>query len=652
MNFRLTLALVFILTMVAVVFFWAQTRGPDKKADETPANALLNPAPGPVTSIALSDGNPLATKISFAKTDGKWRLVKPRPALANTYTLDAIADDLKSLTYKQKYAPEPSGSKSLEFAGLAAPLYSIQFTDQAGHNYTLLLGKRTSTGSLLARIDGDKTQTIYMLAGNPVDRLDKDPDEFREKQLVDLPTDRVTSLTVRHPDQKVVLRKGTPAAKWLIEQPIPARANASAADDLLRDLRGLQAESFASLARTEPATGLSAPVLTISAFAPDAAAPATTTASASQPAGQTVTIAFGNYTDLTKKSIYAALAGSDDVVVISVETFDRLNKQFKDLRDPAITPVAVTEATTLDFRGSSESSGGIALTKKDGQWQVTLSGPFAPLPAESAEVTKLLETIRDLRANKFVDGAGDLKSIGLAPPQRTITLTVPGQSQQDVLLIGTPQTAEPLTPVMRQGETTVYLVQTPELAKLSPTIQDLRNRAVTTLDTSNIREIHLKGPAVKYPLTISQEKSPLGGTQWSCTIDGKKYAADNDKILALLGDLHPLTAQKWLGAVPFPTDAKPAATLELLVADAAPTTQATSAPAVAGPVLPRLVTVELRVATDKDAAAVAQCDAATPNWLFQPTAALVDHLTKVDYRPASATQPATSTAPVTSEPRP
>ena len=59
--------------------------------------------------------------------------------------------------------------------------------------------------------------------------------------------------------------------------------------------------------------------------------------------------------------------------------------------------------------------------------------------------------------------------------QRTISIAVPGQSQREVILIGKPETAEPLTPVMREGETTVYMVQTPlgELDRPGPEHPDL-----------------------------------------------------------------------------------------------------------------------------------------------------------------------------------
>ena len=62
--------------------------------------------------------------------------------------------------------------------------------------------------------------------------------------------------------------------------------------------------------------------------------------------------------------------------------------------------------------------------------------------------------LKNLRAIKYVDNPGDLKSIGLDPPHMKVELTVPGQSQHEVLLVGKPETADNVTPVMRSAANT------------------------------------------------------------------------------------------------------------------------------------------------------------------------------------------------------
>lgn len=647
MNFRLTLALVTFLLVIACLFAFLKNRGPVSKADG-PANAVLTPAPKDVTTITLTEED--APRLAFAKTGEKWALTQPLKASVNSWEVDSIAGTLKGLTYKEKYQPEATGRRSLEETGLAKPRYAISFADSSAKQYKLLFGKRTASGAIMARLDGDTKNTIYVLSDNPLDKLDKDVNEFRAKELFEITTDQATELTIKSHNQKVLLAKSsTTPGKWLVQQPINSRANATAVEELLREFKGLKAESFTIIGRNEPATGLAAPVLTLSLGIPETsgnegAKPAATTPAAAKLIISTVQ--FGNYTDLSKKNMYAAVGNGgsgDDVVLISAETFDKLNKQLKDLRDPVIIPTPVADATAVEFGGSSDNSGGIHLAKQAGEWQMTSASLKSPLPGEAAEVTKILEAMRDLRANKFMDAAGDLKTIGIDPPMKTIRLTIPGQSEQETLLLGKPQTAEPVTPVMRQGEPTVYLVQTPDLAKLAATLLDLRRRAVANFKPSDMLSISIQGPDAKAPVILVKEANAKGGNQWKYSTGGKSWDVEEEKISKLRGDLDPLTAQKWLRDTSRELNKEAPGNITLTL-EITGTTPTGTQPVVAGPSPPQKVLIVFHKLPDGSYQAYTDAGAAAPQWVFQPTAELVEHLTKVDYRPAAATQPATAPA--------
>src|SRR5207253_34810 len=83
-----------------------------------------------------------------------------------------------------------------------------------------------------------------------------------------------------------------------------------------------------------------------------------------------------------------------------------------------------------------------------------------------------------------------------------IDLTLPGQSQHEVLLVGNPETAEgaeKVTPIMRQGEPTVYLLPTAEAEKLKTSAINFRNRDVENVITDRIRTIAITGPPPQTP---------------------------------------------------------------------------------------------------------------------------------------------------------
>ena len=71
------------------------------------------------------------------------------------------------------------------------------------------------------------------------------------------------------------------------------------------------------------------------------------------------------------------------------------------------------------------------------------------LPADTFALGDLLTKVSHLVAIKYVDNAGDLKSIGLDPPHiKDAEMAV--RAVSEVILIGKPNAADKVTPVMRQ----------------------------------------------------------------------------------------------------------------------------------------------------------------------------------------------------------
>lgn len=633
MNFRLTLAMVIVLVLVLIGYL-AFTNHQQKAGTEDTAtkDLVVSPEPKEIKTITYTqDGE---KQVAFEKSAAGWNLAYPTTAPANTYEIEPIADGLKTLSYKEKFEPEASGVKSPEATGTDKPHNVITWTDDAGQKHTLDLGKST-IGGIYATLDGGKT--IYLLASNPLDSLQKDPNDFRNRTIKESPADKITAIQIKHPDQTVSLTK-TSDDKWLITAPISARANHSTADELVNEMKDIHAFGFSDLAKNSPATGLNPPVLTVTASVEETTPPTTqpTSAPATQAAKTTpVTLQLGYYTDLTKKNaVYASLAGSNDVFTVSADTFKKLDRQLKDLRDPAITPAPVANATEFSINK-------LTLKKQNDQWQITSLA--TPVPAGTSEVNSLLTAIANLRAINYADDAGNLKAIGLDPPQNTISLTVPGQSQKETIFIGKPESADKVTPMMRQGEPTVYLVQTAEAEKINPTPLTLRDKTVDKLTTDDIRSISIAG---EKNFTLTRE-----GSVWSIAEkNGKPEKADDTKITPLLADFSPLTAAKYLAEADkadWHLPAKPDLTVTITSQESiAPTSQPATQPTTLaaktmGPMPSHPVTRTLDLYKDsKTNTWKAVWEGGNePQWLFEPTPDLISKLTNTTYA-APATQPA------------
>ena len=390
MNFRLTVVLVLVMLIVGGAGIWSMwhPKG-DTPASATLANPVFKPQPKAIQTISLSRRK--AVEVAFARADNHWDVTAPIHGLANEQP-GVFADQIRNLEYKDKFTPDSSGLRSLENMGLTDPHATLTFTDDEKKTTTLLLGKRTPAKTLFMRIEGDSSNTVYEVDVRWLDDLEKDPTDFRSKEFAGVTPADVTALTVGHANQAITLTKDGAAGTWSITKPVPTRANTTVITDVLEALREAQIESFSTLTADNPITGLASPVLTVAVTSRVGPA-APPTAAASQPAAsqasawKLTTLSFGNFSDLTKKSIYARIGDSPEAVIVSADKFSKINKELNDLRDPAITPAPVDAASTIEILTPGEGKMGVppkmTLTRKAGTWQIASNQSASDLPGDT-----------------------------------------------------------------------------------------------------------------------------------------------------------------------------------------------------------------------------------------------------------------------------
>jgi hypothetical protein len=209
---------------------------------------------------------------------------------------------------------------------------------------------------------------------------------------------------------------------------------------------------------------------------------------------------------------------------------------------------------------------------------------------------------------------------------------------------------------------------------------------VDRVDADRIRKIEISGPlatagaAASQPATgpaTATATAPAAlkpgvvlereGTHWVVKKDGESKTADDMKISALLADFTPLQASKYVDDKAAEGTPNVVVTLTLLAPTTAPATASApatgTAPATAsatkaaepaivaptdamGPEVGKTITYTLRLYRQEGAAAPAPAtapasgpantwkaawDKQTPAWTFEPTSALVDHVTKDVY---------------------
>lgn len=699
MNFKLTLTLAVVFLLVAIGIIIAKRSGlaepTTPSTNPSGATALFAKKPDGLKSITyLRDG---VVQVKFDKDADNWMMSDPAKAPVDPMTLNSIASSLTNLNYLRKFEPEAAGDKSPESTGTAKPHNLVKFTDAAGVEHTLAIGFRANDASSAAYATLDGGKTIYVLESNPVPQLDKDDaNDFRNKSIKQVNTDKIVKLEVKNEKGAVTLSKID--GKWQVTAPVSSRANPAVVDDIVSQFKDIQALKFSPLKKSQ--AGVDPGIVAVTAWvddspAGDTSAPATTAASQSQPAPKltAVTLQLGYSTNLQLKDtspVYASLADSDGVFTLNHDNYNKMNKELKDLRDAAVVPAAVRQTTGLTL--TTDNAPTLTLASKGQDWTLSTASDAPPLAGDPFAISEYLGVIADLRAIKFVDGAGDLKSLALDPPHMKIDLTIPGQTQHEVLLVGKPQDAlegGKMTPVMRQGEPTVYLVQSSDGDKLAASAIALRDKTVARLNADKIRKIEISGPlatigvGLNAPLptpatapapatTAATSTAPASapatgpalpqtpgitflkdGLHWNIDKAGTTLVPDDSKITSLLSDFTPLTALKYVDDKPLAGTPDLTVTISVLESAFVPAT--TTAPATAPATGTAPATAPATASAPATAASTAPATAKltladvlpTNNAAGPDAGKLVTYTLKLYRQAAPATAPATASAPAT-----
>ena len=110
MNFRLTIALIVFLLAAAISFYFFSHPAANTAAAPKP-DAVFAEEPKAVTALTFSRAG--AVVVAFKKENENWMMTDPVKAATEHYSVESIADDLKGLHFRNKFAPEASGAKLL-----------------------------------------------------------------------------------------------------------------------------------------------------------------------------------------------------------------------------------------------------------------------------------------------------------------------------------------------------------------------------------------------------------------------------------------------------------------------------------------------------------------------------------------------------------
>ncbi|HIE50539.1 MAG TPA: DUF4340 domain-containing protein [Armatimonadetes bacterium] len=381
--------------------YFINTNIVNKKVKDLRDKTLLAFETEEVTRLRLAHEG---TVIECAKEGEEWQLTAPLKAKADEAEIDTLltaVHDLKIDDFVEEEAAD------LTPYGLDQPQATVVLTLGAKGENALLLGKKkegdtdTYTTKLYAKRRGDKR--VFLVNGDILDKLRKEPKDLRDKKILDFEKDQATHLVITKAGQTVELKRtqkaeGEKEEEWQLVQPVKLQADTEKVSDILYALRDLRATDFidnpSDLAPYQLVSPRAEVTLTVE--------------ERKEPLKLLVGKKAADGTGL-----FVMRPGTSVVYKVRTGFWDDLETDVAKLRNLLVLKFDRTEVRRITLVHEDQK---VVLQRKgEYDWQVVEPEKFN---ADSIKVGDVLYRLEDLRGDEYVtDKAEDLAIYGLDKPQ-------------------------------------------------------------------------------------------------------------------------------------------------------------------------------------------------------------------------------------------
>lgn len=348
--------------------------------------------------------------ISVERTDNvSWKITAPIRTEPDPEMISRFISLIGNIEAKRVVEERPS---DIKIFGLVKPVMEI------------LLRLKDREESIILGNRGPIKNTLYIQKGGDDkillvdDRLIEEiPDRFytwRRKQVLHFDQTHVDEFRLTYKDRSFFLIKEND--KWSLKKPIETAADQVEVNDLLSSLSRLSVHEFVDEGREDLIEKISPPILK----------------AVLKISSEEKGVSFYLPTGRKKGIMYAFTANEDPIYMIDELLFKGLDKDLYRLREKQALDIKEESVAGIEIRKNNEI---FRIVKEKDNWIID-GKPEQKI--DSPRITGLLNLLKDIRAERFVDDAPtDLLQYGLSKPQSMINLFDKDNKPVGTLLFGT-----------------------------------------------------------------------------------------------------------------------------------------------------------------------------------------------------------------------
>ena len=354
-----------------------------------------------VEGILIQNGD---DRIELQRAAGKWRLEAPIKDQADAVAIDTLLTDLESWQKDETFSEQEieRDKDQLEEYDLVKPKLRLKLLGKDLPK-EILFGKDAALeGKMYVRFEDSKE--TYLARQTVKKDIAKKAEDFRDRKLTDLTTAQVQRFVLRTAAGEMEVQKE--GESWEIVKPLRARGDNQKIGDLVAQITTAQIQQFVAEDRGDlQPYGLAEPRGSVTLF------------TAEDKEGRMLQI--GSVPEKEQDQVYVRFSARGFVYTLPKKIEGILNTTPADLRDRHLVRIDTDKLDRLTI--DARERGKTVLARKEQSWMVANRGDQ---PANSAEVNRLLETLKNEQVKKFVeDVASDLPKYGLDQPQLQLTFS-------------------------------------------------------------------------------------------------------------------------------------------------------------------------------------------------------------------------------------